>query len=289
MNLLFTTALHRPSFYHQSVGNCHHSTYKSDKLFSSSSKLFSSSNNYNNNSSNNNNNNNNMPLPQTIVFDLDDCLWSPEMYTLSSMPTSPVTAPLHSSGVGVVGVRSGSSTVRLFPEALSVLQRVASGEYEGVTFALASSSEEPAYSNACLEALEVLPGVKMSSLFPYRAIGRTGELTSRKTTHFKSLKRQFPEMDYKRTLFFDDCNWGDHVGDLNTALGVKGIRTPNGLTVADFEEVRRERKADTQGGTNTVFNNNTHTHTRAHATHTPPTHLTKPSLRVRPHARHRRG
>mmetsp|Transcript_24261 Transcript_24261/g.48258 ORF Transcript_24261/g.48258 Transcript_24261/m.48258 type:complete len:189 (-) Transcript_24261:232-798(-) len=177
-----------------------------------------------------------MPLPQTIVFDLDDCLWSPEMYTLSSMPTSPVTGPLHSSGVGVVGVKSGSSTVRLFPEALSVLQRVATGEYEGVTFALASSSEEPAYSNACLETLEVLPGVKMSSLFPYRAIGRTGELTSRKTTHFKSLKRQFPEMDYKRTLFFDDCNWGDHVGDLNTVLGVKGIRTPNGLTVADFEE-----------------------------------------------------
>ena len=101
---------------------------------------------------------------------------------------------------------------------------------------LASSSEEPTYSHACLNTLEVLPGVKMSTLFSYVAIGRTGTLTSRKTTHFKSLKEQCPEMDYGRTLFFDDCNWGDHVGDLEEALGVRGVRTPNGLTVPEFEQ-----------------------------------------------------
>jgi hypothetical protein len=25
-------------------------------------------------------------LPELVVFDLDDCLWSPEMYTLSEIP-----------------------------------------------------------------------------------------------------------------------------------------------------------------------------------------------------------
>ena len=95
---------------------------------------------------------------------------------------------------------------------------------------------ERSYSHACLDTLEVLPGRKMSEFFPISAIGRTGRLTSRKTTHFADLKRQYSNMEYQNTLFFDDCNWGDHIGDLNRALGVKGIRTPNGLTMAEFEE-----------------------------------------------------
>ena len=27
-----------------------------------------------------------LPIPSLIVFDLDDCVWSPEMYTLSDVP-----------------------------------------------------------------------------------------------------------------------------------------------------------------------------------------------------------
>lgn len=33
-------------------------------------------------------------LPELIVFDLDDCLWTPEMYTLSEIPTKKVLGPL---------------------------------------------------------------------------------------------------------------------------------------------------------------------------------------------------
>jgi hypothetical protein len=32
----------------------------------------------------------------------------------------------------------------------------------------------------------------------------------------------------------DDCNWADHVGDLNREFGVVGVRTPHGLTMEDF-------------------------------------------------------
>ena len=42
----------------------------------------------------------------------------------------------------------------------------------------------------------------------------------------------------------DDCGYGDHVSDLEEALGVVGQRTPNGLTFDEFtrglEEYRRE-------------------------------------------------
>ncbi len=174
-----------------------------------------------------------MTRPQMIVFDLDDCLWSPEMYTLPMCPTEPVR-----EGELVIGVRCGSRgpTVKLFPEARVVLERIANGEFPDVMFGLASSSEEPSYSKSCLKNLEIKPGVTMESLFPFTAIGRTDGLTSRKTTHMARLKEQCPELDFKKCLFFDDCGWGDHVGDLNKALGVKGVRTPYGMTVEAFEE-----------------------------------------------------
>ena len=52
-------------------------------------------------------------LPALIVFDLDACLWTPEMYELSSAPTA------YDASLG--GVRAGRDTVKLFPGAAAVL------------------------------------------------------------------------------------------------------------------------------------------------------------------------
>ena len=53
-----------------------------------------------------------------VVFDLDECVWHPEMYTLDEVPTNDaahrVEGPL-AGGTGVVGVRSGSATIALYP------------------------------------------------------------------------------------------------------------------------------------------------------------------------------
>jgi magnesium-dependent phosphatase 1 len=212
-------------------------------------------------------------MPKMIVFDLDDCLWSPEvntepltrtpplshitntpsltpphdpissqMYTLPNKPINPILGRLQGdAGEGVIGVQcsGGGPTVSLFPDALATLQRLHTERdttFKDTLFAVASSSEEPSYSRSCLENLDIFPGIKMNSLFPYQQIGRTGKLTSRKTTHFDELKKQVPHVKFDSMLFFDDCNWGDHVGDLNSARGVIGIRTPTGLTNAQFEE-----------------------------------------------------
>ena len=58
--------------------------------------------------------------PALVVWDMDDCLWSPEMFTLSEMPSDPVRGDLNGRGEGVIGVRSGSDVIRLFPDALRV-------------------------------------------------------------------------------------------------------------------------------------------------------------------------
>jgi len=73
----------------------------------------------------------------------------------------------------------------------------------------------------------------MRSMVQFAQIGRTGKLSSRKTTHFKLLHEE-SGVPYNEMLFFDDCNWGDHVGDVGNVYGVIGYRTPYGLQLSEF-------------------------------------------------------
>jgi magnesium-dependent phosphatase 1 len=179
-----------------------------------------------------------MHLPTMIVFDLDDCLWTPEMYTLRSKPSIPVMGDLGLGNLeqGVVGLKCphNGPTVRLFDGARKALRELATDpKYEGVVLGAASSSEEPTFSHACLENIEVLPGLTLRNMITYDQIGRTGPLSSRKTTHF-SLLHEESQIPYEEMLFFDDCNWGDHVGDMKQSFGVEGQRTPSGMQYKEF-------------------------------------------------------
>ena len=40
--------------------------------------------------------------PALVVWDMDDCLWSPEMFTLSEMPSEAVRGDLNGRGEGVI-------------------------------------------------------------------------------------------------------------------------------------------------------------------------------------------
>eukprot|EP00555_Chaetoceros_dichaeta_P003766 CAMPEP_0198249564 /NCGR_PEP_ID=MMETSP1447-20131203/1059_1 /TAXON_ID=420782 /ORGANISM="Chaetoceros dichaeta, Strain CCMP1751" /LENGTH=195 /DNA_ID=CAMNT_0043934235 /DNA_START=216 /DNA_END=803 /DNA_ORIENTATION=+ len=188
-----------------------------------------------------------------IVFDLDDCLWSPEMYTLHAKPSIPVKGDLYINPerqesereIGIVGMGvPRGPTVQLFDGARKALREIAlDPKYEGVIVAAASSSEEPTYSHACLEGIEVLPGLFMRDMFQYDQIGRTGSLTSRKTTHFRALHKE-SSVPYNEMLFFDDCNWGDHCADVTASFGVISQRTPAGMQLSEFhsgiEKYRKE-------------------------------------------------
>ena len=82
-------------------------------------------------------------VPQLCVFDLDMCMWSPEMYTLGTPPSKAIKGPLLEAGDGVVGASNGQDTVHLFPGALKALQEVAAGMYPGMRLAVASSADTP--------------------------------------------------------------------------------------------------------------------------------------------------
>jgi Acid Phosphatase len=75
-------------------------------------------------------------------------------------------------------------------------------QYQGILLAVASTSLEPTYSHACLQAIEILPGKTIHHLLHYQQIGRAGKLTSRKTSHFRELHRD-SGVDYDEMIFFD--------------------------------------------------------------------------------------
>ncbi|GFH45331.1 hypothetical protein CTEN210_01805 [Chaetoceros tenuissimus] len=203
-------------------------------------------------------------LPSMIVFDLDDCLWTPEMHELYGMPSKPIRGNLNpdeeddssrhgrhqpkrtakrknvnesnsDAEIGVVGMNvPNGQTVYLYDGARRALREIATNpRFKRVLIGVASTSLEPSYSRHCINNIEIIPGLTMRDLIDYDEIGRTGHLTSRKTTHFKSLHEK-SGVPYEEMVFYDDCNWGDHCQDLEDTYRVVGQRTPNGLQIEEF-------------------------------------------------------
>jgi magnesium-dependent phosphatase 1 len=206
-----------------------------------------------------NNNTNMRMIPSMIVFDLDDCLWSPEMYTLHDMPSIREEGDLTPAGIpalnarGCIGLKvPRGQTVRLFSGARRVLYELATNpKYECVIIASASSSEEPTFSYSCLRNIEILPGLTMDKMFSYNQIGRTGQLSSDKRKHFRLLHAE-SGIPYTEMVFFDDCNWGDHCSAISGEFGVVCMRTPRGLQYSEFEEVlsRYQREVEKRNVSN---------------------------------------
>lgn len=184
-------------------------------------------------------------LPELVVFDLDECLWTPEMYSLSDVPdkSSKIIGHLpNGAGEGVVGVRSGCEIIRIFPDALVILQEFYQGKYGNVRIAAASSADTPKavkIGRASMSLLEIFPGVSMRTVFAKGwednfegnlQIGRSPPLSADKgSSHFPIIRRE-TSVQYDKMVFFDDCNWGDNCTRVATKCpGVITQKTPNGL------------------------------------------------------------
>mmetsp|Transcript_42240 Transcript_42240/g.99158 ORF Transcript_42240/g.99158 Transcript_42240/m.99158 type:complete len:190 (-) Transcript_42240:59-628(-) len=167
-------------------------------------------------------------VPRLLVFDLDACLWMPEMFELDGRPTH------YDSALGGVRCPDGD-VVRLFPGALSVLRSVWSDKerYAGVSIAVASSTTRPDFAFVCLEALVIDSdsGTRLGDVVKYREIfpgSKAGQ-------HFPNLAKK-SGIAYSEMCFWDDCTYGDNCGDVaGQCRGTLCVRTPEGLTVDLFE------------------------------------------------------
>lgn len=167
-------------------------------------------------------------LPALIVFDLDACLWTPEMFELGSRPT------MYDAARG--GVKAGGDTVKLFPGAMAVLKRLLVDEaFASTKVAVASSTTEPAFASTCLAQLPIDPSgarqEKVADIVDYRQIypGSKGR------QHFPALHKE-SQIPFDQMLFFDDCTYGDNCGDVaRGCAGTTCVRTPNGLSEHLFQ------------------------------------------------------
>ena len=192
-------------------------------------------------------------VPRLVVFDLDMCMWSPEMYELSVVPdgSSVIKGKLNADGhEGCIAVKSGDhDQIKLFPDALKILQKFHEGKFgDEMRIAAASSADTPRavqIGRAAMDLLEVAPGVTMRSVFNKgwpegfegnMQIGRSPPLSSNKAeTHFPIL-REATGIPYNKMIFFDDCNWGDHCANVERMCpGVVTMRTPRGMQMNEFE------------------------------------------------------
>ena len=166
-------------------------------------------------------------VPSLFVFDLDACLWSPEMYELDSAPT---TYDLKRGGV-----KAGRDTVKLYPGAHTVLRRLLTeDQFKNCKIAAASSTTEPAYALTCLEQMPIDNSGQrttvMADLITFRQIYNG----SKGREHFPRLKDE-TGVAYSEMIFFDDCSYSDNCKEVaKLCPGVTCVRTPRGLSVDEF-------------------------------------------------------
>jgi len=164
------------------------------------------------------------PLPKLIVLDLDNTVWTPELFQLRS--SKPPVA---------------WKDVRLFPAAATILQDIANGGKDGrwtangTRVAIASRTHKTAWARSLLQQFEVSPGLTIQDL-----VGRQDLIIIQqgsKLEHFKRL-RQTTGLDYTDMLFFDDALTGKYGNCEPVArdLGVLCAHCPRGLTIEIWED-----------------------------------------------------
>jgi magnesium-dependent phosphatase 1 len=196
------------------------------------------------------------PFPQLCVFDLDACLWDKEMFEMECVPSEgdAVRGDLNGRGEGCIGVMSGADKISLHAGALRALQDHADGKFPGMKLALASSANTPfaeKIGRTALKMLEVVPGMTVWDVlmrdWDGRDINQIGrqppKLSPNKAqSHFPNLKEE-TGIRFDKMVFYDDCNWGDHCGQVaafctegvpmgftTVNVGPVTMRTPDGLS-----------------------------------------------------------
>lgn len=158
--------------------------------------------------------------PRLIVFDLDACLWTPEMYELHEAPSE-----YDSKRAGVV---AGDALVKLLPGALIVLRKlVMDASLREIQIAVASSTAKPDWAHTCLDQVLVdEKGLTLGRLVQHREIYPK----CKGLHHFPALHEK-TNVPFSDMLFFDDCTYSDNCGDVASCCpGVLCVRTPDGLT-----------------------------------------------------------
>eukprot|EP00586_Coscinodiscus_wailesii_P016562 CAMPEP_0172498796 /NCGR_PEP_ID=MMETSP1066-20121228/117518_1 /TAXON_ID=671091 /ORGANISM="Coscinodiscus wailesii, Strain CCMP2513" /LENGTH=479 /DNA_ID=CAMNT_0013272225 /DNA_START=207 /DNA_END=1646 /DNA_ORIENTATION=- len=152
--------------------------------------------------------------PSLIVFDLDNTLWTPELYQLRKLQRNKKN-PI------------AGKDVTLFPAAASIIQKIRSSPrndddddnpWSNTRFAVASRTKSVDW------ATDLLVQFGLDDFFHYKEI-----FPGDKKTHFRNL-REKSGVEYSEMLFFDDSRDGRFGNCVPVSeLGVLSVHCPGGL------------------------------------------------------------
>ncbi|KAL3809267.1 hypothetical protein ACHAXA_009965 [Cyclostephanos tholiformis] len=145
-------------------------------------------------------------VPSLVVFDLDNTLWTPELYQLRNIQRSNRYPVAHQD-------------VHLFPAANYIIQQIKNGNFPNTKFAIASRTKSVDWAHRLLDQFELREIFDYVEIFP-------GD----KRRHFSNL-RGMSGIDYGEMIFFDD-NRDGKFGNCEpvSSLGVLSVHCPNGLS-----------------------------------------------------------
>ena len=158
-----------------------------------------------------------MSIPRAVAFDLDGCLWDPEMYELWGSGGSPFTK----KGEDVVD--KGGNTVRLMGDARYVLTLLKTDDtFKNTHVATASSCDEPRWAKECLEKFEIGNGRVMGSVFHSHEIYKA----TSKQVHLNKICSD-AKCKPEEVIFFDNqmnnCNAVMKMGVTTVFTGTSGV------------------------------------------------------------------
>ena len=168
-------------------------------------------------------------LPELVVFDLDNTLWTPELYTLRQIPGYATAEP--------PGPLAGRD-VWLLDGAAAALHELATCEaWSETKVAVASRTNKARWAELLLQDMEIpgCPGRRVNDL-----LARSEIYTGDKQRHLSRLHESLG-IEYDRMLFFDDAKGGKYGNCEPVArMGVLSQHCPDGLTVDVWKSALEE-------------------------------------------------
>ena len=169
------------------------------------------------------------PVPKVLVFDLDGCVWDPEMYELWGGGG----APFKNLKNGNLSDRSGTE-VRLLGDVRQIMHEFKTDpKWSNSIIAVASSCDEPSWARECIQKFPVGSDgrFKLNDVF---SRNHTEIYKGGKNRHLTTIQQKCENgITFKDMIFFDNQYDNCHTV---SKLGVTVVYTPDGVTRQAFNE-----------------------------------------------------
>jgi magnesium-dependent phosphatase 1 len=175
-------------------------------------------------------------LPKLIVFDLDNTIWTPELYQLRRRRNSELNSNnsngKHNSTTSPGNPPVAHVDVKLMGGAVDAFERKRSigGDLEHTLFAIASRTKSVEWAHDLLDQFHIRHLFEYVEIFP-----------GSKTRHFSNIAAA-SGIAYHDMLFFDDARDGKFGNCVPVAdMGVLAVHCPTGLTDASILSTALQR------------------------------------------------